>query len=92
MKSFFCLIHLLFLFVGEFFPDPYIVRLQRKPNGKGNKVLPRRLSSLVKMLLCMFLGLVECYLGSDRYRDAMAVAKNAHKTLGATSRTLIVCY
>ncbi|KAK3737533.1 hypothetical protein QZH41_010626, partial [Actinostola sp. cb2023] len=36
-------------------------------------------------------GLVECYMAADRYRDAMAVAKNAHKTLGATARTLTLC-
>ena len=36
------------------------------------------------------IGLVECYMAADRYRDAMAIAKNAHKTLGATARTLTV--
>ncbi|XP_031554004.1 anaphase-promoting complex subunit 7-like [Actinia tenebrosa] len=36
-------------------------------------------------------GLVECYMTADRNRDAMAVAKNAHKALGATARTLTLC-
>ncbi|EDO41165.1 predicted protein [Nematostella vectensis] len=36
-------------------------------------------------------GLVECYLSAERFRDAMAIAKNALKTLGTTTRTLTLC-
>lgn len=33
-------------------------------------------------------GLVECYMSAKRHKEALAVAKNAHKTLGANPRTL----
>ena len=35
-------------------------------------------------------GLVECYVSAKRHKEALAVAKNAHKTLGANPRTLTV--
>lgn len=36
-------------------------------------------------------GLVECYMSAKRHKEALAVAKNAHKTLGANPRTLTLC-
>lgn len=36
-------------------------------------------------------GLVECYMAAKRHKEALAVAKNAHKTLGANPRTLTLC-
>ena len=36
------------------------------------------------------IGLVECYMSAKRHKEALAVAKNAHKTLGANPRTLTV--
>ena len=35
-------------------------------------------------------GLVECYMASNRHKEALTVAKNAHKTMGANPRTLTV--
>lgn len=35
-------------------------------------------------------GLVECYVSAKRHKEALTVAKNAHKTLGANPRTLTV--
>lgn len=36
-------------------------------------------------------GLVECYVSAKRHKEALTVAKNAHKTLGANPRTLTLC-
>ncbi|KAJ7377277.1 Anaphase promoting complex subunit 7 [Desmophyllum pertusum] len=36
-------------------------------------------------------GLVECYMSAKRHKEALTVAKNAHKTLGANPRTLTLC-
>lgn len=36
-------------------------------------------------------GLVECYMAAKRHKEALTVAKNAHKTLGANPRTLTLC-
>ena len=45
-------------------------------------------------MLCVYfsnwIGLVECYMAAKRHKEALAVAKNAHKTLGANPRTLTV--
>ena len=38
----------------------------------------------------MMTGLVECYMAAKRHKEALTVAKNAHKTLGANPRTLTV--
>ena len=35
-------------------------------------------------------GLIQCYLGSNRHKEALAVAKNAHKCLGTNARTLFL--
>lgn len=35
-------------------------------------------------------GLVECYMAANRHKEALTVAKNAHKTMGANPRTLTV--
>lgn len=48
----------------------------------------------VKLAPCNFeaqKGLVECYMAAKRHKEALAVAKNAHKTLGANPRTLTLC-
>lgn len=38
-------------------------------------------------LLC-FSGLIECYLASNSIREAMVMANNVYKTLGANAQTL----
>ncbi|CAB4031267.1 anaphase-promoting complex subunit 7-like, partial [Paramuricea clavata] len=35
-------------------------------------------------------GLIECYLSSNRHKEALVVAKNAHKCLGTNARTLLL--
>ena len=42
------------------------------------------------VLLLNLLGLVDCYLSFGQQREAMTIAKNAHKTIGANARTLTV--
>ena len=50
------------------------------------------LTTLTRKTLFFFhqIGLVECYMSAKRHKEALAVAKNAHKTLGANPRTLTV--
>jgi len=36
-------------------------------------------------------GLVDCYLSIEKQKDALNVARNAHKTIGANARTLTLC-
>ncbi|XP_015747828.1 PREDICTED: anaphase-promoting complex subunit 7-like isoform X2 [Acropora digitifera] len=48
----------------------------------------------VKLAPCNFeaqKGLVECYMAANRHKEALTVAKNAHKTMGANPRTLTLC-
>lgn len=42
------------------------------------------------MFFCLFvfLGLIECYLASNSIREAMVMANNVYKTLGANAQTL----
>ncbi len=40
--------------------------------------------------LWIFPGLVDCYLSSGDRREALASARNAHKTIGTNARTLTV--
>lgn len=35
-------------------------------------------------------GLVQCHLSSEKYKEAINIARNAHKTVGANARTLTV--
>ncbi|XP_046840644.1 anaphase-promoting complex subunit 7-like isoform X2 [Xenia sp. Carnegie-2017] len=35
-------------------------------------------------------GLIECYLASNRHKEALVIAKNAHKCLGTNPRTLLL--
>ena len=35
-------------------------------------------------------GLIECYIISNRNKEALAVAKSAHKSLGTNARTWFV--
>ncbi|XP_012892951.1 PREDICTED: anaphase-promoting complex subunit 7-like, partial [Dipodomys ordii] len=37
---------------------------------------------------CCFSGLIECYLASNSIREAMVMANNVYKTLGANAQTL----
>lgn len=43
-----------------------------------------------RMYFVNWTGLVECYMSAKRHKEALTVAKNAHKTLGANPRTLTV--
>lgn len=38
--------------------------------------------------LFSFIGLIECYLASNSVREAMVMANNVYKTLGANAQTL----
>lgn len=57
-----------------------------------NEDLKEFLTTLTRKTLFFFhqIGLVECYMSAKRHKEALAVAKNAHKTLGANPRTLTV--
>lgn len=37
-----------------------------------------------------FLGLIDCYLASNGIREAMGMANNIYKTLGANAQTLTI--
>lgn len=41
--------------------------------------------------LKLYEGLVQCHLSSEKYKEAINVARNAHKTVGANARTLTLC-
>ena len=36
-------------------------------------------------------GLVECHIQTEKFKEAMNIARNAHKTNGANARTLTLC-
>lgn len=39
---------------------------------------------------CPFTGLIDCYLASNGIREAMGMANNIYKTLGANAQTLTI--
>lgn len=42
----------------------------------------------LSFLCFIFSGLIECYLASNSIREAMVMANNVYKTLGANAQTL----